>query len=62
MMRRRVRDEMAAGKLLERMVRDICSLLSDDANADDSKQYVVYLWDDRTAPLASGVSYGKDES
>ena len=61
MMRRRVRDAMAAGRLLERMVRDIRSLLSDDADEDGGKQDVVYLWDERTEPLASGVSYGKDE-
>ncbi len=61
MMRRRVRDAMAAGRLLERMVRDIRSLLSDDADEDGGKQDVVYLWDERTEPLASSVSYGKDE-
>ena len=62
LMRRRVRDAMAAGKLLERMVHDIRYLLSDDAGEENAKQDVVYLWDEQTAPLSSGVSYGKDES
>ena len=60
-MRRRVRDAMASGKLLERMVHDIRFLLSNDADEDGGKQDVVYIWDDRTAPLSSGVSYGKDD-
>lgn len=62
LMRRRVRDAMAASKLLERMIHDIRFLLSDDADEEGTKQDAVYLWDEQTAPLSSGVSYGKDES
>ena len=60
-MRRRMRDAMAADRLLERMVRDIRFLLDDDTGEDDDKRDAVYLWDEHTEVLPSGISYGKGE-
>ena len=58
-MRRRVRDAMVKMHLLERMVRDIHTLLggsNQDADAGDT----VYLWDNKAPPLENGISYGKE--
>ncbi len=57
--RRKVRDAFARTHLVERMVRDIRSLLNDgqlgDHPADDVMD-VVYLWDDHLKRLLSGIS------
>lgn len=58
--RRRVRDEMAERRILERMVRDIKWLLGDEA-AGTAEANAVYLWDDRRSALPNGISYGKAE-
>lgn len=57
--RRRVRDSMTSAHILERMVKDIKFLLSDDTDVipDDS---VIYLWDDKLGTVKNGVSYGSD--
>lgn len=57
--RRRVRDAFARLHILERMARDIRSLLLDEA--DDIETEELSLWDDRQGVVSSGVSYGPIE-
>ena len=57
--RRRVRDAIAGGHILERMVKDIKYLLkSDDGEDEDSEP--LYLWDDRQGAVDYGKSYGDE--
>lgn len=56
-MRRRMRDVFAQTHLIERMVRDIKSLLQTD-QADEPEP--LYLWDDKKGSAEYGVSYGKE--
>ena len=58
--RRRVRDEMASKHLLERMVRDIRFLLSDDDKLDDGNIDVTYLWDTQHGTVVNGKNYGDE--
>lgn len=64
--RRRVRDAIADGRILEAVVRDIkVLLLGNEAHEEESLDVnVVRLWDDRLGTVANAVSYGKrlDES
>lgn len=64
--RRSVRDAIADGRILERAVKDIRTLLLGKETADEESLEVnlVRLWDDRKGTVSSGVSYGKrlDES
>lgn len=55
--RRRVRDALRSGAILERCVRDVRQLLlpDDDPTFDID---VVHLWDDRFGKVSGGVSYG----
>lgn len=64
--RRTVRDAIAGGRILERIVLDIRELLIGTA-PDGSQQEVpgidtniIYLWDDRNGFVKNAVSYGKD--
>lgn len=59
--RRRVRDEMVSMNLLERMVRDIRFLLSDDDRPDGGTTDVAYLWDTQKGVVANGKNYGSEE-
>lgn len=55
--RRRVRDVLAKGKILERAVKDISTLLKDpNASQDDPEIAPIYLWD-LEGLIAHGVSY-----
>lgn len=58
--RRRVRDAMASGHILERMVKDIKYLLSDDKNGDDTSDEAIYLWDDKKGTAEYGKLYSED--
>lgn len=58
-MRRRTRDLMTKSNLLERMVKDIRTLLKDTAEADTT-QASLFLWDGKRGIVASGHSYGKE--
>lgn len=56
--RKRTRDCIAASRLMERMVQDICGLLREpipqmEGNLGD----ILYLWDDKGSNAQSGVSY-----
>ena len=64
MMRRRVRNALVEKHILERMVRDIKYLLSDDADVkyNDAPQEALYLWDDRKGSVSSGKAYSENES
>lgn len=59
--RRRVRDEMASTHLLERMVRDIRFLLSDDDRSDGGSTDITYLWDTQKGVVANSKNYGSEE-
>lgn len=54
--RRRLRDELKKGRILERMVRDIKFLLSDGEYQEDYKS-TLYLWDNIEGDVEHGVSY-----
>ena len=54
-MRRRTRDAMAASNLLERMVKDIRTLLRETGEHLEAQ---LYLWDNLREQLPSGRSYG----
>ena len=57
-MRRKTRDAMVQNHILERMVRDIKTLLS--KNNEDVCEDAVYLWDNRLGTVENGRSYGTD--
>lgn len=59
--RHRVRDEMVSTHLLERMVKDIRFLLSDDEWADEGTTDVTYLWDAQKGAVANGRNYGNEK-
>ena len=54
--RRKIRDALKNGKILDRMVHDIKWLLSDDFKEEDYKS-VLYLWDNVDGNKDHGVSY-----
>ncbi|QRP46028.1 type I-E CRISPR-associated endonuclease Cas1e [Amycolatopsis sp. FDAARGOS 1241] len=62
--RRRVRDALHDGKLLQRCARDIQRLLlGDDSDVTKTYEYfeidtIASLWDDRQDFVAGGISYG----
>ncbi|WP_378741370.1 type I-E CRISPR-associated endonuclease Cas1e [Nocardia brasiliensis] len=63
--RRRVRDAVYYGKLLERCARDIQKLLRNESGFEATEFEeldfeVISLWDDRDAPVPGGVGYGDD--
>lgn len=58
-MRRRIRDDMYAAHLLERMVRDIRTLLRADRDSDPEVE--LYLWDNLRDLLPFGHSYGSED-
>jgi CRISP-associated protein Cas1 len=59
--RRRVRDSISNGHILEQAVRDIRRLLlGDDSTANELEANVLYLWDDKHGAVANAVSYGKE--
>jgi len=59
--RRRVRDAIADGKILERMVKDIRILLlgKEFSDQDPVDADIVHLWDERFGLVPNAVSYGK---
>ena len=54
--RRRVRDAMSKGRILQRMVSDITSLLSEGEEAADLGN-IVYLWDNLSGTVRNGINY-----
>jgi CRISPR-associated protein Cas1 len=61
--RRRMRDGLHDGKLLERCSQDIHRLLLDrppgaDESVDDGPDSLVWLWDEHGGNVSGGVSYG----
>ncbi len=56
-MRRQMRDVFAKTHLIERMVKDIKTLLQTE---ETSEQETLYLWDDKKGSAEYGVSYGKE--
>ena len=56
-MRRQMRDVFAKTHLIERMVKDIKTLLQTEETGEPEP---LYLWDDKKGAAAYGVSYGKD--
>lgn len=58
-MRRRTRDAMVQYHLMEQLVRDIRTLLSDSGELSEEDN-AVYLWDDRRGQVANGRLYGAE--
>ena len=58
--RRRLRDELRKGHILERMVHDIKFLLSDGEMAEEDYKSTLYLWDNVNGEVDHGVSYTED--
>lgn len=61
--RRAVRDRLYDGKLLERCVRDVRTLLTiegDEPGQELPDAQIVHLWDDQSDPVAGGSGYGTD--
>lgn len=60
-----VRDAVSDGKLMVRMVKDIRDLLlgTDETDTDDNLEIEsLFLWDDKTGLVESGVSYQEYDS
>ena len=57
--RRRVRDELRTGHILDRMVHDIKYLLSDDDWNEEDYESTLYLWDNVQGELEHGISYAE---
>ena len=58
--RRCVRDAFSQGKLLERMVRDLLTLLRGEEEEVLPEVELLYLWDERRGKVASGFSYANE--
>lgn len=58
--RRRMRDEMMKAHILERMTKDIQSLLSGSDDVAPIEANVVRLWDDDGGTVRNATSYGKE--
>ena len=58
--RRSVRNALAESHILERMVKDIKSLLSDESDFGEEGCKPLYLWDDRSGSAEYGKSYRED--
>ena len=54
--RRKVRDRMVELHLLERMVKDIKMLLTNESAVSEDVD-VLYLWDNKEGEIRSGISY-----
>lgn len=60
-MRRRTRDAITKANLLERMVKDVRTLLH-EKSGEEIKEPQLYLWDNFRQQLPSGCSYGKRDA
>lgn len=58
--RRAVRDAMRSGRIIERCVRDIRSLLGGGTPTDEPEWDIVHLWDDTAGEVMGGVAYGEE--
>lgn len=58
--RRSVRNALAESHILERMVKDIKYLLSDESDFGEEGCKPLYLWDDRSGSAEYGKSYRED--
>lgn len=58
--RRAVRDAMVSGKVIERCVRDVRSLILADESLDEPDWDIVHLWDERGEDVPGGVAYGEE--
>lgn len=58
--RRRVRDAMVSGRILERMVHDIRWLLS-PAEESMELEEAIYLWDNQRGVVSNGINYFREE-
>lgn len=59
--RRKVRDAISNGHILEQAVKDICFLFLENETAQAEKDAdVLHLWDDKLGLVSHAVSYGKE--
>jgi len=57
--RRRLRDELRKGRILERMVHDIKFLLADGQWQEEDYKSTLYLWDNIQGEVEHGISYAE---
>lgn len=57
--RRRLRDELRKGHILDRMVHDIKFLLADGEWKEEDYKSTLYLWDNIQGELEHGISYAE---
>ncbi len=57
--RRRVRDELRKGHIVDRMVHDIKYLLSDGEWDEEDYKSTLYLWDNVQGEVEHGISYAE---
>lgn len=57
--RRRLRDELKQGHILERMVHDIKFLLADEQCQEEDYKSTLYLWDNIRGEMEHGISYAE---
>ena len=55
-----VRDAIADGKILVRMVKDICSLICSEDDKAENFSDRVDLWDEKIGTVKNAVSYGRE--
>ena len=60
--RRCVRDKMVKAHILERMVKDIHFLFQDEKKDETEQVSALYLWDNKSGTVESGLSYGSREA
>lgn len=58
--RRALRDAIAGGHLLERIVKDIRFLLLDNKDTEIFYDSIVNLWDEKKGFVKNGISYGRE--
>lgn len=59
--RRKVRDALREGRILEKCVRDIKKLLLPTEKEDNFDFDVVYLWDEKIGSVSGGIDYSEDD-
>jgi CRISPR-associated protein Cas1 len=57
--RRKVRDSLSDGKILERAVKDIHALMEDTSDEHEPEVDILHLWDDKAGELSAGRNYGE---
>jgi CRISPR-associated protein Cas1 len=59
--RRKVRDSLSDGKILERVVKDIHALLENTPVEQEPEVDILHLWDDKAGEISAGRNYSEQE-